>query len=248
VPKTRTGEVEMIRMLRVAHRSATKAKGQAWNQLHALVLTAPDGLRQQLRDLSGAALRDACAGLRPTRGPAPAPSPHAKRPRLGVLVDPTAAAKATLRRLARRIIALEAELAELDDDLAPLLTRTAPTLLALNGVGHDVAGQLLATVGQNPDRLTNDAAFAHLCGVAPLDASSGRQQRHRLNRGGDRQANRALHTIALCRKRWDPRTHAYIQRRRAEGKTDREITRCLKRYIAREVLTAIRTDLASKPT
>jgi transposase len=107
--------------------------------------------------------------------------------------------------------------------------------LALPGVGADVAGQLLATAGDNPDRLRSEASFAHLCGVAPIPASSGRRDRHRLNRGGDRGANHALHTIVLCRMRWDPRTQAYVARRTAEGLAKKDIIRCLKRHVAREV-------------
>lgn len=181
-PKTRTGTVEMIRTLRVARSGAVKAKAVACNQLKALIKTAPDELRERLRGLDGAALLDACAGLRAARGPAPEHGPHAKRRRPGVLVDPTAACKRSLAVLARRIRALEAEIADLDDDLEPLITATAPTLLAMYGVGLDVAGQLLATAGDNPDRLRSEAAFAHLCGAAPIPASSGKTTRHRLNR------------------------------------------------------------------
>jgi transposase len=246
-PKTRTGTVEMIRQLRVARAGAVKAKTIAWNELKALIKTAPAPLRQQLRDLDGAALLDRCAGLRAARGPAPHHSPFAKRRRPGVLVDPTAACKRALSVLARRIRTLEAEIADLDDDLRPLIEQTAPTLLAMYGVGLDVAGQLLATVGDNPDRLRSDAAFAHLCGVAPIPASSGKTNRHRLNRGGDRGANHALWRIAMTRLRYDQRTRTYRDRRAAEQKTNKDIMRCLKRYIAREVYDAILTDLAPTP-
>lgn len=174
VPKTRTGTVEMIRTLRVARRGAVKAKTVAWNELKALLKPAPAPLRERLRHRDGAGLLDACIGLRAARGPAPAHGPHAKRRRPGVLVDPTAACKRSLAVLARRIRTLEAEIADLDDDLQPLITATAPTLLALYGVGLDVAGQLLATTGDNPDRLRSEAAFAHLCGAAPIPASSGK--------------------------------------------------------------------------
>jgi transposase len=246
-PKTRTGTVEMIRQLRVARAGAVKAKTIAWNELKALIKTAPEPLRQQLRDLDGAALLDRCVGLRAARGPAPHHSPFAKRHRPGVLVDPTAACKRALSVLARRIRTLEAEIADLDDDLRPLIEQTAPTLLAMYGVGLDVAGQLLATVGDNPDRLTSEAAFAHLCGVAPIPASSGKTNKHRLNRGGDRGANHALWRIAMTRLRYDHRTKTYRDRRAAEQKTNKDIMRCLKRYIAREVYDAILTDLAPTP-
>jgi transposase len=243
-PKTRTGTVEMIRMIRVARAGAVKAKAIAWNELKALIKTAPESLRERLRGLDGASLLDACTGLRPARGPAPVHGPHAKRRRPGVLVDPTAACKRALSTLARRIRTLEAEIADLDDDLRPLIEQTAPTLLSLHGVGLDVAGQLLATVGDNPDRLRDEAAFAHLCGVSPIPASSGKTNKHRLNRGGDRGANNALWRIAMVRLRYDPRTRAYRDRRAAEQKTNKDIMRCLKRYIAREVFDAILTDLA----
>jgi transposase len=113
------------------------------------------------------------------------------------------------------------------------------------GVGPDVAGQLLVTAGDNPDRLVSEASFAKLCGVAPLEASSGKTVRHRLNPGGDRKANSALYTVVISRLRHDPRTQAYMARRTAEGKSKKEIIRCLKRYVARElfaILTAARTS------
>lgn len=219
IPKSRDGQVEAIRALRVTRRSAVKARTQAINQLRALSLTGPAELREQLRDLSTSRLIDTCARVRPTAD----------------LADPVQATKAALRRLARRYQQLTQEIRELDAELTPLVTATAPELLALPGVGIEVAGQLLVTAGDNPDRLHSEAAFAHLCGVAPIPASSGRTHRHRLNRGGDRAANTALHTIALSRLRWDPRTRAYLARRRQEGLTKPEAMRCLKRYIAREV-------------
>jgi len=117
-----------------------------------------------------------------------------------------------------------------------------PHLVAANGVGTDVAGQLLTTAGENHNRLTSEAAFAMLCGVAPIPASSGKTNRHRLNRGGDRQANKALHRVALCRLRWDPRTRNYMQRRTKDGLSKKEIIRCLKRYIARELYQLITTS------
>ena len=211
--------MEAIRALRVTRRSAVKARTQAINQVRALLLTGPAELREQLRNLSTGRLIDTCARMRPA----------------GDLADPVVATKAALRRLARRHQQLSEEIRELDAELAPLVTATASELLALPGVGIHVAGQLLTTAGDNPDRLHSEAAFAHLCGVAPIPASSGRTHRHRLNRGGDRAANTALHTIALSRLRWDPRTRAYLARRRHEGLTKPEAMRCLKRYIAREV-------------
>jgi transposase len=243
IPKTRDGNVEMIRVLRVARSSAVKARAVALTQLKAVIKTAPEPLRSELRDLDGTALIGRCSTLATSRGVAPTMSRHAKRPpRPGRLTDPTAATIATLVVLARRIRALDAEIRELDDDLEPLVAETAPTLLGLFGVGTDVAGQLLVTAGDNPDRLASSAAFAALCGVAPIPASSGKTTRHRLNRGGDRAANCALYRITLCRLRHDERTRLYRERRAAEQKTGPEIIRCLKRAIAREIYRAIRED------
>jgi transposase len=223
-PKTRDGQVEAIRTLRVARRSAIKARTQAINQLKALVLTGPADLRQSLTGLTTRELLATCRRMRP--GP-------------GRLTDGpdlvTAATKTTLRRLARRITTLTEEIDDLDADLRPLVTRTAPALMAVYGVGTEVAAQLLTTAGDNPDRLRSEAAFAQLCGTAPLPASSGRTTRYRLNRGGDRQANYALHIIALVRLSSHPPTQAYAARRRSEGLSNLEIIRCLKRYIARGI-------------
>lgn len=243
-PKSRTGDVESVRALRVARGGAVKGRAVALTQLKALIVTAPEGLRTELHGLDGARLIGRCARLRSARRQAPVPSVHAQRaPRPGPLLDPTAATKRALSSIAGRILILDTEIAELDDDLHGLITPLAPTLLALPGVGLDVAGQLLATAGDNPDRLRNEAAFAHLCGSAPIPASSGKTTRHRLNRGGDRSANAALYRIVLCRLRWDPATRHYVERRTKQGRTKAEILRCLKRYVVREVFTAIRADL-----
>ncbi len=162
-PKTRTGDVESIRALRVARSGAVKARAKALTQLKALIVTAPAGLRTQLRGLDGLRLIGTCARLRPTRHEPTSLSVHAKRaPRPGRLVDPTAATKAALASIAGRITILDSEIAGLDDDLHNLLTPLAPALLALRGVGLEVAGQLLVTAGDNPDRLRHEAAFAHL--------------------------------------------------------------------------------------
>jgi transposase len=230
-PKTRAGIVEAIRALRVPHRSAVKARTQAINQARQLLVTAPEAVRAALRDRSPADLARACARLRPAG-----------------LSDPTGATKAALRRLGRRILVLSEEIDELTTALADLTARAAPDLIALKGVGPDVAGQLLATAGDNPDRLRSEAAFAHLCGAAPIPASSGRKDRNRLNRGGDRAANHALHTIVLCRMRWDPRTRAYVARRTEQGLAKKDIMRCLKRYVAREVYKILTNSLRSRST
>lgn len=219
VPKTRDGAVEVIRMLTVARRSAVKARTAAANQIHALILTAPEQLKDHLSGLSGRTLIEACARLRPT-----------------TTADAlTAGAKTALRALAGRHQALTTEIAEHTTALRALCAATNPALLGAPGVGADVAAALLIAAGDNPDRLTSEASFAALCGASPIAASSGQTTRHRLNRGGDRHANQALWRITMTRLRNDPTTQAYAERRRAEGKTTREITRCLKRYIAREM-------------
>ena len=217
-PKAGDGRVEMIRSLRVARRSAMKARTQAANQLTALVLTAPPELRGSLRALPVVDLVEVASRFRP-----------------GALTDPTAAAKLALRHLGRRHASLSAEIASLDRDLAILVMQAAPALVALHGVGTDVAGALLVAAGDNPARLSSEGAFARLCGVAPLPASSGKTHRHRLNRGGDRIANNALWRIVLVRMSGEGRTRHYVERRTKEGLSKKEIIRCLKRYVAREV-------------
>jgi transposase len=226
--KTACGTVEMLRVLRVARRSAIKARGQAANQLHSLLVTAPDPLRQQLRGLPLARLVQAAATVRP-----------------GPLTDPLTATKFALRELARRYQLLTAELDRLDTELAALAPKAAPRLLTRRGVGAQVASALLVVAGDNPGRLRSEAAFSMLCGSSPLEASSGKTVRHRLNRGGDRDANNALWTIAMTRLSCDERTQRYLARRTAEGKSKREIIRCLKRYIAREIYRDITAAVGS---
>ena len=230
VPKQTDGIVESIRLLRVARSSAVKARSATMVQLSELIVTAPQELREQLsqrRTIRGKAAL--CRRLRPNP----------------IELDrPTQAAKLALRSLARRIDALDAEIADFDVQLERLVRAAAPRTTQLLGISTGHAGQLLVTAGQNIERLRGDAAFAALCGASPIPASSGRTTRHRLNYGGDRDANRALHMIAVCRLRHCDRTRGYAQRRTAEGKTKREIIRCLKRYIAREAYHALRADLA----
>lgn len=231
IPKQTTGIVEAIRQLRVARDSAVKSRSVALLQLGDLILTAPSEVREQLatrKTLQGKA--GLCRHLRPdtTR-----------------LSDPFHAAKLALRSLARRIALLDDEIAELDTQLAPLVATAAPRTTALLGISTGHAGQLLLTAGQNIDRLHSEGAFAALCGASPIPVASGKRGRYRLNPGGDRQANRALHLIAVCRLRYCPKTRAYAERRTTEGKTKKEIMRCLKRYIAREVHATLRRDLRS---
>ena len=227
-PKAGDGRVEAIRTLRLARRSAVKARTQAANQLHALVVTAPDALRDRLHGLPLARLVAVAAACRVSTPATPAtPEP------LGAAL--LAATKLALRSLARRYRHLSAEVEALDARLAQLAATAAPELVAVKGVGTETATALLAAAGDNPGRLRGEAAFARLCGVAPLPASSGKTTRHRLSRGGNRDANRALYLLALGRLSWDPRTRAYAARRTAEGLSKPEILRCLKRYLAREL-------------
>lgn len=226
VPKQRDGRIEALRNLRVARRSAVDQRADTQRRIKTLIVTAPDDLRERLRSLGVKDLITTCANLRPDRTGA---------------ASPATAVKIALRSLARRHQQLTAEIADLDELLEPLVAAINPGLVAANGVGTDVAGQLLVTTGDNHDRLTSEAAFAMLCGAAPIPASSGKTNRHRLNRGGDRQANKALYRVAICRLRWDPRTRAYMERRTKDGMSKKEIIRCLKRYIARELYQLITT-------
>ena len=216
--KTRTGNVETMRVLRLARLSARKARTQALNQMRSIISTAPDEIRSELRHLNVYRLLERAGSYRS-----------------GQRRDVSSGTKFVLRTLARRAIALEAEITEIDTILKALVADTAPELAAINGVGTDVASALLVAAGDNPERLRSEATFAHLCGVSPIDASSGKHERHRLNRGGDRQANSALWHIVITRIVCDHRTRAYIARRIDEGLTKKEAVRCLKRYIAREI-------------
>jgi transposase len=218
-PKAGDGPIEMLRILQAARRSALKARTQAANQLHALVVTAPDSLRTRLRQLSRPRLVATAAAFRP-RMP---------------LTTPMAATQLALKSLAGRYQQLSAEVEALEAQLELLVAQAAPDLVAVKGIGTDIATTLLATAGDNPDRLRSESAFAHLCGAAPIPASSGKTNRHRLNRGGDRDANRVLHLLAVGRMGWDPVTRAYVERRTTEGLSKKEILRCLKRYLAREL-------------
>ena len=222
-PKSGKGEVEMVRMLKSAKDSAVKARTQAVNQMKALVVTAPAELRETLDGLTTSALVKRCRSFRPGR-----------------LNNPTAAAKYALRSLACRYRQLSKEIQDLKAELERLTQATAPTLVKALGIGPDTAAALLVAAGSNPDRLHSEAAFASLCGVSPVPASSGKTNRHRLNRGGDRQANAALYRIVVVRLCHDLRTQAYLRRRTAEGMSKIEVIRCLKRYVAREVCSIIR--------
>jgi transposase len=220
VPKAQDGPAEALRALRAARRGAVKARTQAVNQLTGLLVTAPGQLRARLDGLRGKKLAAACAEL--PAGP-----------------DAPGGAMATaLASIAGRWLDLDAEAAALETAITALVTRTAPALLATPGAGPLSAAALIIAAGDNPARISREAGLAALCGVSPVDCSSGRQQRHRLNQGGDRQANSALWRIVATRLLHDPRTQAYLDKRTAEGKTRKEIIRCLKRYVARELWKA----------
>jgi transposase len=224
--KGRDGQVEAIRTLLVTKRSARRHRTATINQMRALVLSAPDEIRTRFAHHSTLGLVTEAAAM---------------RPRPGEIVD--YATRVALRELARRGLYLAGEIERVDGLLAPLITQRAPALLAVAGVGPDTAAILLVAAGDHPERLRSEAAWAHLCGVAPIPASSGRITRRRLNPAGDRQANHALWRIVLSRMSFEPRTRAYVERRLLEGKSKPEIIRCLKRYVAREVYPLLRVTL-----
>jgi transposase len=219
ISKTKDGAIEAIRVLMVAKRSARGARIKALVQMRHLVITAPDQLRCRLKGLSVYVLVNEAARLRPSLSGDPVMAAH----------------KASLSSLARRVEALEDEIAGLERRIEVLVEAAAPELLARFGVGPDTAAALLVSAGDNPERLHSEAAWAHLCGVAPIPASSGKSTRHRLDRGGDRQANSALWRIVMVRIAHDPTTTAYFERKVKEGRSKRDVIRLLKRYVAREL-------------
>jgi transposase len=227
IPKEQSGAAEAMRAVSVARRSAVKAKTQAINQLRALLVSAPQEIRERLLKTKTTECVEGCARLRSL----------GKTPMLQTLTT-------TLRLLAKRWLTLAEELKALDTMLDSLTSLHAARLRERFGVGPQTAAVLVAVAGDNPERLKSEAALAALCGTSPLQASSGKTVRHRLNRGGDRSANNALWTIAMVRMRSDPRTRAYVERRTKEGMSNKEIHRCLKRYIVRELYPLILADLA----
>jgi len=222
-PKGRDGAVEAIRSLMVARRSTRNERTQVINQARSLILTGPDELRARFAGHCAAALAEGIAALRPRPGDA---AGHAVR--------------VALRELGRRAEFLDGQLERLDELIVPLVTARAPGLLSLYGVGPDTAALLLVAAGDHPERLRSEAAWAHLCGTAPIPASSGKVRRHRLNPGGNREANHALWRIVITRMSAHPATRAYVDRRTKEGLSKKEIIRCLKRYVAREVYHHLR--------
>ncbi|WP_173921368.1 IS110 family transposase [Agromyces sp. Marseille-P2726] len=228
IPKDTTGVIESIRMLTLVRNSAVKSRTQALNQIKDLLVTAPTPLREQLRRFSLPTIAKHAAALQPDTGR---------------YADPAHAAEHALKRLGHRVAALNDEITAADQELRALTTATAPTLLARPGLGVHTTAQFLITAAENIDRITSDAAFARLCGAAPVPVSSGQTHRMRLHRGGDRQANRALHMIIIGRMKTAPDPRAYITRRLTEGLSKRDTTRALKRYVARQVFNDLKTDL-----
>lgn len=229
VPKDHTTAVESLRVLQLVRSSAVKARTAALNQLDSLIVTAAAPLRESLTGLSTTARLHMCAAWRPGTG----------------LSDPTTATKVALRRLARRIGELTTEITTANTEIDTLTRAVAPQLRDVYGVGPDTAATLLIAAGANPHRIGTEPAMAMLFGAAPLPASSGRTTRHRLNRGGDRQANRALHTIAITRLGRDQRTQAFRDRQLANGHTKKDAIRSLKRYIARELYPILQATLTT---
>lgn len=234
LPKTGDGPVEMIRVLHITRETAVKARTQAINQLRALTVTAPLELAEQLKGLSRGKLIVTAAAFDTTTP----------------VTDPSGATKFAMRNLARRIEDLGEEIERLERQRNRLVDAAAPRLLDLEGVGYHSAAILLIAAGDNPERLRSEATFAKLCAAAPKPASSGKTNRHRLDRGGNRQANHALHTIVIARLRWpNDATRSYVTRRNPQGecKANLDTIRRLKRYIAREVYPVIIDALSTPP-
>lgn len=231
IAKTQTGSSEMIRHLKVARDSAVKARSQAMITLKSLIVNAPAELRDMLDGIRGrVALVRHVAAWRP-----------------GEITTPTASARTAMRAIARRWLALHEEINVHDQELERLVREKAPELMQSHGISTMTVAEMLILVGDNPERIRSEAALAKLCGVCPIPASSGKTNRMRLNRGGNRQANAALYRGAIVRLRDDERTKAYAMRRTAEGKTRREIVRCIKRYIVREIYRALCLPPATVP-
>lgn len=231
-PKGADGLVEALRVLRTTRSSAMRERTATINQIKAMLVSAPETLRAKYRALSNPKLINALAASRPVKTP----------------VTAEEATAYALRELARRYQALDAQAKDLAAHLERLLKDHAPQLMDVYGAGPDTVAQLLITAGDNPDRLRSEAHFAALTGACPIPASSGKTNRHRLNRGGDRQANAALYRIVLVRMVYDQRTKDYIERRTHEGLSKREAIRCLKRYLIRELYPLILATLTTAPT
>ena len=229
IPKTADGAAEMVRQIKTARDTAVKARSAAIITLKSLIVNASDALRESLDPLTDKKLIDRCAALVP-----------------GDILDPTASAKHSLRALARRWLTLAAEIRTHDDVLDAITHTAAPTLREAFGIGADSAAEMMIVAGDNPTRVRSEAAFAKLCGACPIPASSGVTHRHRLFRGGHRQANAAIYPIVTVRMRWHQPTLDYVGRRTAQGLTKKDIIRCLKRFVAREIYNALIADHRSR--
>lgn len=223
-PRSRDGMIEALRVLVACRKTAVTARRVALQMIHNTIVAAPDGLRDQLRTMTRMQLVRTLAAWRPD---------------LTAYREVEAAYRISLKSLGRRYLELHDEIADLDAMIAAIVEELAPTLIARNSIGYVGAAQLLLTAGGNPERMRSEASFAALCGVSPVPASSGKTIRHRLNRGGDRAANSALHIIAIGRLRTDQRTKEFVARRIAEGHSKLDAIRALKRYLAREVFRVI---------
>lgn len=223
-PRRRDGMIEALRVLVACRKTAVKARRVALQMVHNTIVAAPDGLREQLRTMTRMRLIRTLAAWRPD---------------LTAYRDVEAAYRISLKSLGRRYLELHDEIADLDVMIAAIVDEMAPNLIARNSISHVGGAQLLLTAGGNPERMRSEASFAALCGVSPVPASSGKTVRHRLNRGGDRSANSALHIIAIGRLRTDHRTKDFVARRIADGHSKLDAIRALKRYLAREVFTLI---------
>ena len=229
-PKNKNGRVDALRGLRLTRAGAVRSRTKALQLLRSYAVSAPDEVRDEVRSLTRMQRLRTVAAWRPDDDD---------------FDHPATATRIAMRSLARRILEFNNEVADLDDLIEPLVTDLGARLIERPCIRIETAGQLLVTAGDNPGRSRSEAAWAMLCGVAPLPASSGKTDRHRLNRGGDRQANRALHMITISRLRTDERTHAFAQRKVASGKSKLEAIRCIKRYIAREVYPLVKANTAA---
>jgi transposase len=223
-PRSRDGMIEALRVLVACRKTAVTARRIALQMIHNTIVPAPDGLRDQLRTMTRMQLVRTLAAWRPD---------------LTAYREVEAAYRISLKSLGRRYLELHDEIADLDVMIAAIVKELAPTLIARNSISYVGGAQLLLTAGGNPERMRSEASFAALCGVSPVPASSGKTVRHRLNRGGDRSANSALHIIAIGRLRTDQKTKDFVARRVSEGHSKLDAIRALKRYLAREVFTLI---------